>query len=98
MKRESVTATLLSYIARKGMKTINYTEASRVVKSSSSANRALHKLVESGLMEIQPKNIGLKVVTEYVMTEKGLDAARLALRIEQLKKLESAANDQQNHE
>ncbi len=47
---------------------------------------------------IQPKNIGLKVVTEYVMTEKGLDAARLALRIEQLKKLESAANDQQNHE
>lgn len=93
MKRESVTVTLLSYIARKGMKGISYTEASRVVKSSSSANRSLHKLVDSGLMEIRPKNIGIKVVTEYVMTEKGLDAARLALRVEQLKKVQSAADE-----
>ena len=48
-------------------------------------------------MEIRPKNIGLKVVTEYVMTEKGVDAARLALRVEQLKKLKSVS-DQQNDE
>ena len=93
MSRESVAARLLSHIARKRMKSISYTEASRILKSSSSANRALHKLIESGLMEIQPKNIGHKVVTEYVMTEKGLDAARLALRVEQLKKVNSAADE-----
>lgn len=97
MSRESVTATLLAHIARNGMKRISYAEASRIasriVKSSSSANRALHKLLESGLMEIQPKNIGLKVVTEYVMTGKGLDAAPLALRVEQLKKPSLQTNE-----
>ncbi len=97
MGRESVTAALLAHMARKGMKRISHTEASRILKSSSSANRALHKLIESGLMEIRPKNIGLKVVTEYVMTEKGVDAARLAPRVEQLKKLKSVS-DQQNDE
>jgi DNA-binding PadR family transcriptional regulator len=80
---------LLAYIARKKADVVSYTEATRAVKSSSSASRALHQLIEEGLIEPKPKLIGLRYVTEYAITQKGKQVSQLALQLTQLR--ESAA-------
>ena len=80
---------LLAYIARKNADVVSYTEATKAVKSSSSASRALHQLIEEGLIEPKPKLIGLRYVTEYAITQKGKQVSQLALQLTQLR--ESAA-------
>ncbi len=89
MRKPVTDIQLLAYIARKKADVISYTEASRAVKSSSSASRALHQLIEEGLIEPKPKLIGLRYVTEYAITQKGKQVSQLALQLTQLR--ESAA-------
>jgi hypothetical protein len=76
---------LLSYIAKKNARVVSYTEATKACKSSSSASRALHQLINEGLLEPKPKLIGLRYVTQYVVTQKGKQVADLALQLTQLR-------------
>ena len=89
MRKPVTDIQLLAYIARKNADVVSYTEATRAVKSSSSASRALHQLIEEGLIEPKPKLIGLRYVTEYAITQKGKQVSQLALQLTQLR--ESAA-------
>lgn len=78
---------LLAYIAKKNAKVISYTEATKACKSSSSASRALHQLIKEGLLEPKPKLLGLRYVTQYVVTAKGKQVAELALQLSQLREV-----------
>jgi DNA-binding IclR family transcriptional regulator len=89
MRKPVTDIQLLAYIARKNADVVSYTEATKAVKSSSSASRALHQLIEEGLIEPKPKLIGLRYVTEYAITPKGKQVSKLALQLTQLR--ESAA-------
>jgi DNA-binding MarR family transcriptional regulator len=88
---------LLAYIARKNAKVVSYTEATRACKSSSSASRALHQLIREGLLEPKPKLLGLRYVTQYVVTQKGKQVADLALQLSQLREAaaKTRATDEQ---
>lgn len=87
---------LLAYIAKKNAKVVSYTEATKACKSSSSASRALHQLINEGLLEPKPKLLGLRYVTQYVVTPKGKQVAELALQLTQLREVAkvSAAAEQ----
>ncbi|MHB1867640.1 MAG: hypothetical protein ACYCPP_01690 [Nitrososphaerales archaeon] len=78
---------LLAYIAKKNAKVVSYTEATKACKSSSSASRALHQLINEGLLEPKPKLLGLRYVTQYVVTPKGKQVAELALQLTQLREV-----------
>ena len=78
---------LLAYIAKKNAKAVSYTEATKACKSSSSASRALHQLINEGLLEPKPKLLGLRYVTQYVVTPKGKQVAELALQLTQLREV-----------
>ena len=78
---------LLAYIAKKNAKAVSYTEATKACKSSSSASRALHQLISEGLIEPKPKLLGLRYVTQYVVTPKGKQVAELALQLTQLREV-----------
>lgn len=78
---------LLAYIGRKNAKVVSYTEATKACKSSSSASRALHQLIKEGLLEPKPKLLGLRYVTQYVVTPKGKQVAELALQLTQLREV-----------
>ena len=78
---------LLTYIAKKNAKVVSYTEATKACKSSSSASRALHLLISEGLIEPKPKLLGLRYVTQYVVTQKGKQVAVLALQLTQLREV-----------
>ena len=78
---------LLAYIAKKNAKVLSYTDATKACKSSSSASRALHQLINEGLLEPKPKLLGLRYVTQYVVTPRGKQAADLALQLSQLREL-----------
>jgi hypothetical protein len=80
---------LLAYIARKNADVVSYTEATKACKSSSSASRALHQLIEEGLMEPKPKLIGLRYVTQYCVTAQGKEVSRLALQLTELREAAS---------
>jgi DNA-binding MarR family transcriptional regulator len=81
---------LLAYIAKKNAKVVSYTEATKACKSSSSASRALHQLIHEGLLEPKPKLLGLRYVTQYVVTPKGKQVAELALQLTQLREVAKA--------
>jgi DNA-binding MarR family transcriptional regulator len=85
---------LLSYIAKKSAKVISYTEATRACKSSSSASRALHLLINEGLLEPKPKLEGFRYVTQYVVTPRGKQVAELALQLTQLREVAKASEAQ----
>ncbi|MGI0092125.1 MAG: hypothetical protein ACREBS_10480 [Nitrososphaerales archaeon] len=81
---------LLAYIAKKNARVVSYTEATKACKSSSSASRALHQLINEGLLEPKPKLLGLRYVTQYVVTQKGKQVAELALQLTQLRQVAAA--------
>ncbi|MDG6999220.1 MAG: hypothetical protein JRN15_08915 [Nitrososphaerota archaeon] len=81
---------LLAYIAKKNAKVVSYTEATKACRSSSSASRALHQLIKEGLLEPKPKLLGLRYVTQYVVTPKGKQVAELALQLSQLREVAKA--------
>lgn len=81
---------LLAYIAKKNAKVLSYSEAAKACKSSSSASRALHQLIREGLIEPKPKLLGLRYVTQYVVTPKGKQVAELALQLTQLREVAKA--------
>ncbi|HXQ93433.1 MAG TPA: hypothetical protein VN739_10550 [Nitrososphaerales archaeon] len=85
MRRPVTDIALLSYIAKKNAKVVSYTEATKACKSSSSASRALHQLIGEGILEPKPKLLGLRYVTQYVVTQKGKQVADLALQLTQLR-------------
>src|SRR3974390_1358206 len=85
MRRPVTDIALLAYIAKKNAKVVSYTEATKACKSSSSASRALHQLIAEGLLEPKPKLLGLRYVTQYVVTQKGKQVADLALQLTQLR-------------
>ncbi len=78
---------LLAYIARKKASVVSYTEATKACKSSSSASRALHQLIGEGLLEPKPKLLGLRYVTQYVVTPKGKQVSELALQLTELREV-----------
>lgn len=86
---------LLAYIARKNAKVVSYTEATKACKSSSSASRALHQLIREGLLEPKPKLLGLRYVTQYVVTQRGRQVAGLALQLTQLREAAAKTNSAQ---
>ncbi|MDG6906163.1 MAG: hypothetical protein JRN20_10310 [Nitrososphaerota archaeon] len=86
---------LLAYIAKKNAKVLSYTEAAKACKSSSSASRALHQLINEGLLEPKPKLLGLRYVTQYVVTPRGKQVAELALQISQLREVARSASAQE---
>lgn len=83
---------LLAYIARKNIKVVSYTEATKACKSSSSASRALHQLIKEGLIEPKPKLLGLRYVTQYVVTPRGKQVSELALQLSQLREVSAQVN------
>src|SRR5579864_6522321 len=85
MRRTVTDIALLAYIAKKNAKVVSYTEATKACKSSSSASRALHQLIGEGILEPKPKLLGLRYVTQYVVTQKGKQVADLALQLSQLR-------------
>jgi hypothetical protein len=85
MRRPVTDIALLSFIAKKNADVISYTDATQACKSSSSASRALHQLIKEGLMEPEPKLVGLRYVTQYAVTSKGKQASRLALQLTELR-------------
>jgi len=89
MRRPVTDIALLSYIAKKNAKVVSYTEATKACKSSSSASRALHQLIGEGILEPKPKLLGLRYVTQYVVTQKGKQVADLALQLSQLREAAS---------
>ncbi len=90
MRHPVTDVALLAYIARKNASVISYTEATKACKSSSSASRALHQLINEGLIEPKPKLLGLRYVTQYVVTPRGNQAADLALQLSQLREIVAA--------
>jgi DNA-binding IclR family transcriptional regulator len=82
---------LLAYIAKKNARVLSYTEATKACKSSSSASRALHQLMSEGLIEPKPKLLGLRYVTQYVVTARGRQVAELALQLTQLREVAKKA-------
>ena len=82
---------LLAYIAKKNAKVVSYTDATKACKSSSSASRALHQLIKDGLLDPKPKLLGLRYVTQYVVTPKGKQVAELALQLTQLREVAKAS-------
>src|SRR5215469_16608748 len=85
MRRPVTDIALLAYIAKKNAESVSYTEATKACKSSSSASRALHQLIGEGILEPKPKLLGLRYVTQYVVTSKGKQVAELALQLTQLR-------------
>ncbi|MGI0085572.1 MAG: hypothetical protein ACREBQ_10865, partial [Nitrososphaerales archaeon] len=83
---------LLAYIAKKKADAISYTEATKACRSSSSASRALHQLIREGLIEPKPKLLGLRYVTQYVITPRGKQVSSLALRLSELRDVASRAS------
>jgi hypothetical protein len=92
MRRPVTDIALLAYIAKKSAKSVSYTEATKACKSSSSASRALHQLINEGILEPKPKLLGLRYVTQYVVTSKGKQVADLALQLTQLREVASKMN------
>lgn len=84
---------LLAYIAKKNAKVVSYNEATKACKSSSSASRALHQLINEGLLEPKPKLMGLRYVTQYVVTPKGKQVSELALQLTQLREVAKANSE-----
>jgi hypothetical protein len=95
MRRPVTDIALLAYIAKKSAKSVSYTEATKACKSSSSASRALHQLINEGILEPKPKLLGLRYVTQYVVTPKGKQVADLALQLTQLREVASKMNSPQ---
>jgi hypothetical protein len=95
MRRPVTDIALLAYIAKKNAKAVSYTEATKACKSSSSASRALHLLIGEGILEPKPKLLGLRYVTQYVVTPKGKQVAELALQLTQLRETASKINASQ---
>jgi|SRR5579872_5893845 len=89
MRRPVTDIALLAYIAKKGAKSVSYTEATKACRSSSSASRALHQLIGEGILEPKPKLLGLRYVTQYEVTPKGIQVAELALQLTQLREAAS---------
>lgn len=85
MRRPVTDIALLAYIAKTKANVISYTEATRACKSSSSASRALHQLIEEGLIEPKPKLLGLRYVTQYIVTQRGKQVSQLALQLTELR-------------
>jgi len=92
MRRPVTDIALLAYIARKNVKVVSYTEATKACKSSSSASRALHQLIGEGILEPKPKLLGLRYVTQYMVTPKGKQVADLALQLTELREAASKMN------
>lgn len=76
---------MLSFIAKKKADVISYTEATEACRSSSSASRALHQLIQEGMIEPQPKLLGIRYVTQYAVTPKGKQVSELALHLTELR-------------
>ncbi len=93
MRHPVTDVALLAYISKKKLGVVSYTEATKACKSSSSASRALHQLINEGLLDPQPKLIGLRYVTQYVVTDKGKKVADLALQITQLREVAKVSRD-----
>jgi len=93
MRRLVTDVALLSYIAKKDVDVISYSEATKACKSSSSASRALHQLIKEGLIEPRPKLIGLRYVTEYAVTPRGKQVAKLALQLTVLRERSTASKE-----
>jgi DNA-binding PadR family transcriptional regulator len=85
LRRPVTDIALLSFIAKKKASVISYTEATQACKSSSSASRALHQLIDEGMIEPQPKLMGLRYVTQYAVTPKGKQVSQLALHLTELR-------------
>jgi hypothetical protein len=96
MRRPVTDIALLTYIAKKSAKSVSYTEATKACKSSSSVSRALHQLIGEGILEPKPKLLGLRYVTQYVVTPKGSQVAELALQLTQLREAASKMNSPQS--
>jgi hypothetical protein len=92
LRRQVTDVALLAYIARKKADVVSYTEAVKACKSSSSASRALHQLIHEGLIEPKPKLLGLRYVTQYVITQRGKQASALALQLSELREISKAAS------
>jgi hypothetical protein len=95
MRRPVTDIALLAYIAKKNAKVLSYTEATKACKSSSSASRALHQLIGEGILEPKPKLLGLRYVTQYMVTQKGKQVANLALQLTELREAASKMNPSQ---
>lgn len=93
LRRPITDIALLSYIARKKADVISYTEAVKACRSSSSASRALHQLIGEGLIEPKPKLLGLRYVTQYVITQKGKQASNLALQLVELREISARGKE-----
>jgi len=89
MRRPVTDVALLAYIAKKNATVVSYTEATKACKSSSSASRALHQLIGEGILEPKPKLLGLRYVTQYVVTQRGKQVAELALQLTELREAAS---------
>ena len=96
MRHPVTDVALLSYIARKNMKVVSYTEATKACKSSSSASRALHQLIREGLLEPKPKLLGLRYVTEYVVTPRGKQVSELAFQLTRLREASAKMNSEES--
>jgi hypothetical protein len=95
MRRPVTDVALLAYIAKKNAEVLSYTEATKACKSSSSASRALHQLIGEGILEPKPKLLGLRYVTQYMVTQKGKQIAALALQLTELREAASKINSSQ---
>lgn len=95
MRRPVTDIALLAYIAKKNAKVVSYTEATKACRSSSSASRALHQLIGEGILEPKPKLLGLRYVTQYMVTPKGKQVADLALQLSELREAASKMNPSQ---
>ena len=95
MRHPVTDVALLAYIAKRKLNVVSYTEATKACKSSSSASRALHQLIHEGLLNPQPKLIGLRYVTQYVVTDKGKKVSELALQLQQLREVSKAAREKE---
>lgn len=98
MRHPVTDVALLAYIAKKNAKVVSYTEATKACKSSSSASRALHQLISEGLLEPKPKLLGLRYVTQYVVTPRGKQVAELALQLTQLREVARASTEEVSEE
>ncbi len=94
MRRPVTDIALLAYIAKKNAKVLSYTEATKACKSSSSASRALHQLIGEGVLEPKPKLLGLRYVTQYMVTQKGKQVAQLALQLTELREVAKTNSSQ----
>jgi hypothetical protein len=95
LRRPVTDVALLAYIAKKNASVVSYTEATKACKSSSSASRALHQLIGEGILEPKPKLLGLRYVTQYMVTPRGKQVAQLALQLTELREAASKSNPSQ---